>query len=147
MTFSNKIFNICRDRGWFTSGCSDSYQKMLMSCENSSFSTRDIAMMIYANTPDTEFSEILKAVDEARYADEHITISSKDYAAFHDIFSDNIMLSCKELAEMVTSSKFNRESIDETYLGHAYHEQFEMLAGDLIRAAYGITYASDGTDF
>ena len=146
--FSDRIRNLCIRKQWFTGGGNESYDKMLSACDKYCFSTRDIAVMIYTCS-DGDFNEILREVERERAAmtGNHIVLSSKDCAALSDIFSGEVMGGCKELAEALISSPLKKAPLEEAYYDGEFHQQFEMLASDLIRDAYGVTYESDGTDF
>ena len=146
--FSSRIRELCIKRNWFTGGGNEAYEKMLAACDNPSFSTRDIAIMIFLAS-DADFNEILQAVDEERIAmtDNNIMLSSKDYAAYFDIFSGEVIHGCTDIAKAVTGKECDASSAEDIYYDSEFHQQFEMLASDLIRQAFGMTYSSDGTSF
>lgn len=146
--FSSRVRELCIKRDWFTGGDIVAYEKMLAACNDPSFSTRDIALMIYLAS-DADFNEVLQAIDEERSAHtgNNILLSSKDYAAYLDIFSGEIIHGCRDIVRAMVGKPCGEDAIDDVYYNCEYHQQFEMLASDLIRQATGLTYSSDGTDF
>lgn len=146
--FSSRVRELCIKKDWFTGGDIVAYEKMLKACNDPSFSTRDIAIMIYLAS-DAEFNEILQAVDAERviHTDNNILLSSKDYAAYFDIFSGEVIHGCTDIVKAITGKSCETDVIEDVYHAAEYHQQFEMLASDLIRQAHGLTYSSDGTDF
>ena len=148
MKFSSAIYDLCVRKNWFTGGSSEAYRKMLDACNNPAYSTRDIAIMIYLAS-DASFNEILQAVDAERiaYNDNNLILSNKDYAAFCDIFSGEVIHGCTEIVRTITEKPCKIDAIDDVYYACEYHQQFEMLAMDLIRQAHGLTFESDETSF
>ena len=74
-------------------------------------------------------------------------LSSKDYAAYFDIFSGEIIHGCTDIATAITGKPCKIDPVEDVYYESAFHQKFEMLASDLIRQAFGLTYSSDGTSF
>lgn len=148
--FTESVLEMCAREKWFEGGDCEAYQRLIKACGDPYFSTRDIAMIIYACS-DAGIDSILRALDEARYSsadsDSHKTVSSKEYAAIHDIFQEELIHGCRDIAEAISKSTCERSSIEEAFYEGGYHEKFEMLAADLIRDAYGFTFESDGTGF
>ncbi len=148
--FTESIQELCARMNLFEGGDGDAYQKLIKACKDPYFSSRDIAMMIYACS-DAGIDDIIRAVEEARCSSvdrgSRKMIPSKAYAAIHDIFQEEIMLGCRDIAEAISPDAYGRDSIEEIYYENCYHEKFEMLAADLIRDAYGFTFEPDGTSF